>query len=575
MTKLILPTGLNFGAERLLEESLTDTVRWASRRTMIPHDGVLKPFSLFDYPFAVEPMNSNAKEIYWPKSAQMGVTSIAVRKALKKLVKDQHSGMYVLPRGNEVEDFSKTRIYDECIKTSPYLKARIDASVRVYRYGHAALYMAGATKDANLKSKPVLFMVLDEADEIRERAVGLARTRLMGQNKTQFLMFSTPTYPGQGIDSYWPQTSQKHYFFRCGKCSKLIFLTYPDDFVLGGASLEDGDVSKSHWKCCECKRQLPNAAERGNWYRESGIWVPKNMNADNGREGYYIHRGYSTIKSDADFGMEVHLSRLSNEKNREFHNSIIGKAYSDDAAQITEADINGCLKEYFLHKPDNDKGFWCNGFPKDFSDIITLGIDQGDTHFWVAIKYWLDHTLIGDVIDRCRGRLIGYGHTFDREAPWAEIPSVIHAFKPFMIGVDIDDDRRGARSLARQYRKRCFPIDYVRGRPAREIRVDDEDGDVPTAKSDRTAWIGATFNFIKTNRLELPTNIDPVFRKHLKGLTLQLSYLDDGTPVRVYKRLDNSNDHWLHAIGYSLHALKLYETHGVRFGSDVISSVRG
>lgn len=556
MSVLVANGALGSFSETILDSSLNTCERWAAKRTRIPFNGEAIPFSLERYPFAKEIINSYAREIYVPKAAQMGLTSVATRKSIYKLVKEHKSGMYVLPTGEEVEDFSKTRIQDELLKESPYLKARIDASIRVYRCGIAALYMAGATKDSHLKSKPILFMVLDEADEIRERAVGLAKTRLMGQTDTQFLMFSTPTYPEFGIDLAFQLSTQKHYFFRCNRCNQRIELNYPEDFVLCGDNFLDPDVDKSYWKCASCKRQLPSALDRCGLYLESGIWVPsKTEKVNRDMEGYYIHRGYSTIKTDGDFGREVFLSEISSAKRREFHNSVLGRPFSDDNAQITDADITNCIKPYTIYNL---------AFPKNYSDLVMVGIDQGDIHFWVAMKFWLDPKLIGDLIDRCRGRLIGFGKTIDKDNPWYEMPSVIRNYQAYMVGCDIDDDRRGARSLARQFPRRCFPIDYVRGRPAREIRVDEDESDVAVAKTDRTAWLTATFNFVKSGRLELPSDIPLEFRDHLKGLVLRDSVLEDGSIVRKYVRLENKADHWLHAICYALTALKLYETHGIR-----------
>lgn len=536
--------------EYLLETTLRDACRWACKRRYQQFDGELEPYSVKRYPYLRAIYNSRAPWNYIMKGAQMGLTELAVNIALFVLVKLQHSVMYVLPTGEGVEEFSRARVM-VAVKQSAWLLSKIDPTVRIYQCGAFTLYMRGAKKDHNLKSVPVQSMILDEVDEIKEHAVQLAFERLSGQDDGYLLMLSTPTYPGIGIDAKIQESTQNHYFFGCPSCSRTIELLYPESFVLCGDRASDPRTEESHWRCHECKRKIGDK-EKVDLFNASGKWIATNSKASPQHQGWWIHQGYSPRVTAYKFAIAVHNSRLSIDANREFHNSKLALPHSEEGAQIGDKHITECYGQHAL----------ADAFKFRDKEIRILGNDPGDRHYWAVCAYSFDPSLDGDINDRTRSRLIGYGWLPERTA-FGELWTIARDYGVRFAAMDIGGDPRGSRAFTRRCRGLAMPVRYVTGRPARDIIVADEDGDCPVANVDRHAWLTATFNRIFEKRQSFPLDLDPQFREHLKAQVRRTRVNDAGIRIREYVRPENKEDHWAHALNYCEIGLRLFETHGI------------
>jgi hypothetical protein len=536
--------------EQLLESTLNDACRWACKRRFQAFDGDIEPYSIKDYPYLRGIYASKAPCNYIMKGAQMGLTELAINISLYVLCKLRKNAMYVLPTGEEVEEFSRTRVM-VAVKQSAFLLSVIDPTIRTYQHDSFTLYMRGAKKDHNLKSVPVTAMILDEVDEVSDRAIQLALERLSGQSNPYLLMLSTPTYPGFGIDAKYQESTRNHFFFRCGGCNKKIELLYPESFVLCGDSESDLRTRESHWKCVECGRKIDDR-EKIELFARTGGWESTNKGANPEYAGWWIHQGYSPKVTAARFAAAVHASRRSADAKRELYNSKLALPYSDDGAQITDKIITDCLKGFTRD----------DGAKLQQKELRILGADPGNPLYYAVCAFRFDPQLTGDVNDRTRSRLIAYGY-LPEDTCWAELYRIFRDYGCRFAAMDIGGDARGSRSFTRRLSGFAMPVRYVTGRPARDINVIDEEEACPVANVDRDNWLAATYNRFYDGRIELPSDITPEFRQHLKALVRETKVGANGVRSRVFRQQDGKEDHWAHALNYCELGLRLFELYGV------------
>ena len=108
-------------ADGLTDRSLTSCSRWAANRRVMgePFPG---PYSWTYHPWVREMHDSSASFNYAMKSAQAGVTEVAINRALYVLDRLRRDVLYVLPTSLNASDFSKAR-FATALALSPKLAA--------------------------------------------------------------------------------------------------------------------------------------------------------------------------------------------------------------------------------------------------------------------------------------------------------------------------------------------------------------------------------------------------------------------------------------------------------------------
>jgi phage terminase large subunit GpA-like protein len=113
--------------------------RWAvARRTM--QDGFA--YSLDDYPYVREILNSRARKNWIMKAAQTGLSEAAITISLWEIDVNARDVIYYFPTGKLAERFSKTR-FSNAIKLSPYLRDVVrNDSVEIKQIGQPYISLA-------------------------------------------------------------------------------------------------------------------------------------------------------------------------------------------------------------------------------------------------------------------------------------------------------------------------------------------------------------------------------------------------------------------------------------------------
>lgn len=313
------------------------------------------PFDLVNHPYLVDLYRCTAKTIVVRKAGQIGVSEWLVSYALHAADVRQMDILYLMPTEQTLRDFSTTRL-GMAAEASPYLRSilvqqstsdrRGSDSQSLKRVRNNWIYMRGAsvTADASspkLKSVPADGVIMDEFDEIDERAPELARKRMGHSKIAEERSVSTPTYPGVGIDAEYANTTQMTWHIQCEHCGNRQDLSI-DDLVLEWDSLERPVVwhgqqdSKPYVACRRCKKPLDRGAP--------GLWVPKYPERE--IVGFHMSKLIAPLSDLRD--IIKNLQTTNEDKRKEAYNQDLGLPYKPRGGGLTIQNLDDARRSYHL-----------------------------------------------------------------------------------------------------------------------------------------------------------------------------------------------------------------------------------
>lgn len=543
-------------ADGLQSQSLTSCLRWANKRRIMTGD-FPGPFSTKYHPWVREMHNSKAPTNYSMKGAQLGVTEVLINLAFFTIDMRHKDVLYVLPTSKNASDFSKAR-FNAALKESPYLNTIFTDtnSIELKQAGSNTLYIRGSRGDSNLKSVPVSVLLLDEVDDMSQRAINLALERLSGHISKTVWGISTPTIPNYGIHKLYMSSTQEHFVFKCPCCSRLTKLIWPDCVKIIGVGVNDPQCHASYLRCKECKGKLEQLG-KPDWLRRAS-WEVTNKNSNPDIRGFHISQLYSYTISPGELAV-AHFKGFGDEAaNIEFHNSKLGQPFIGDGAKLTDTDIDDCIANYAMDDDRPEVG--CGR-------LITMGVDQGK-FLHIEITEWFFDELTVNLNTGARAKVLWQGKFSEED--WDQLDILMREFQVQHAVVDIDPQVIPAKHFARRNPGYVTLSRFRRGVTAKEISIADEGDDAPIATVDRTTWFSTALGrFRKPRRIQLPHDISLEYREHLKAPirtyvrsgTSEDARKKQGSSDLVAKYISTSPDHYALARVYSEIALPLAASH--------------
>lgn len=532
-------------ADGLKGETLTSCSRWATIRRVMgePFPG---PYSWKYHPWVRDMHDSQASYNYAMKSAQMGITEVGINRAFFVLDQLKRDVLYVLPTLGNASDFSQAR-FNVALEHSPYLKSifTLTNKVNLKQAGTTSLYIRGSRGDSNLKSIPVSELILDEVDEMDQKQIWLALTRLDGQLRKCVWAISTPTIPNYGIHKLYLTSTQEHYIFKCPSCSRRTELIFPDCIEIIGETVNDPRCAESFLKCKECKRKLEHKA-KPDWLGRTGQWEVFAPNNNSDKRGFHINQLYSVTVSPGEIVEAYHRGMGDEAANKEFHNSKLGLPFIGDGAQVTDDMIAQCVGNHASNDPRPTVGVR--------GRLITLGVDQGKWSYWTAAEWFVDQLSRDiNVSAFCKVLACGKFH----EDQWGTLNELMREWQVQACVIDADPQILEARRFAKQFPGYVFLCRYRRGKTAKEVGKDDkgENKDSPLLTVDRTNWLSASLGRFRTKRISLPRDVSLEYREHMKALVRTYEKDEMGNPVATF--VDTAPDHFAHSLNYAEIALPM------------------
>ncbi len=504
------------------------------------------PYSFRKHPWCREIHDATAEYVFAQKCAQVGVSETAINRSMFTLAELKRDVLYVLPTRSNASDFSKAR-FGSAVNQSPYLKNMfVDTNnFALKSTGINNLYIRGSRGDSNLKSVPASLLVLDELDEMQDGQIWLALDRLSGQDIKNVLAISNPTLPGRGINKHYIESTQDHYFFKCPCCGRKTELVWPDCMEICGESQSDARCDDSYLKCKECGGKLPHETKQ-DWLRDA-FWHATNPSADKNKRGFHINQLYSMTVRPGELVSLFHAGRGDEVAAFKFITSRIGIPFIGDGAQVTDAMLNAAIGSHSMSDLR----------PEDGSRLITLGIDQGKTCYWVVIEWDVPRHVI-DLNAEATGRLLACGKFGEEE--WGHAYRLMREWQVRACVIDADPQISEARRFARKFPGWVWLSRYRKGVSARESVVHDDGKDAPIATVDRANWLTVSLGRFKVNppTLILPRDIPQEYRDHVKALVRTYKKNTSGDLVADF--VNNGADHFAHATNYAEIALSFATT---------------
>jgi len=499
----------------------------------IPFQG---KWTFLHHPWVKDMHDCNAELMIGQKAAQMAYTETALNKCFFAIDMKGQSVLYVLPASTpDAKDFSTSR-FDPALENCKHLRQLFTDVKNIHhkRAGFANLFIRGSRSRSQMKSVPAGLIILDEVDEMVQQNISLVFERVSGQTQYQIVMISTPTVDNYGINYYFKQSSQDHYFFKCPHCSRLTELIFPDCLVITAKDINDPDIIKSHIICKECKHILDHEDKIHFLSIKNAKWVPSYT--DRLSRGFYINQLYSMTVKPYVLAQAYFRAQHDAHDEQEFYNSKLGLTHTVEGAKITDANLNSCIGDYKM--PNNNT-----------SGLVTMGVDVGK-YLHYEIASWSVNQRGSDLNAAARSRILKVGKVEHFE----ELDNLVRQFRVLYSVVDANPERRKAFEFASRfwgYARICF---YGRGIVGKTIHMHDESELSLTV--DRTSWMDCSLGRFKAKTVQLPQDTPLEYKEHIKAPVRVYDKDQDGNPTGRYVT-GHEDDHYAHAHTYAEIALPL------------------
>ena len=520
----------------LKRKTITSCSRWTEAYRVMdqPYPG---SWSFKHHPWAREMHDCEDEMMIGQKGAQLCFTEVALNKSFYNIDVHGNSVLYVLPTSSpDASNFSTSR-FDPALELSPHLSTLFSdvKNIGHKRAGSANMFLRGSRSRNQLKSIPVSFAAIDEVDEMVQQNIPLIFERMSGQLQQQSFLLSTPTIEHFGINKYYQQSTQDHYFFPCPLCGKLTEFLFPDCLEITAEKWGDPRIQDSFLKCKECQGKLEHETKYE--YLTKGQWVPGYT--DRMMRGFHVNQMYSATVKPHQIAASYLKGKESPADEQEFWNSKMGMPHEPEGSRITDADIQSCMSSL---------GMVAVAKPHA---LVTMGVDVGKWLHYEITQYGLSG-LGSDISLSAEGRLLKAGKLQHFE----ELDALMLKYYINFCVIDANPERRKALEFAQRFFglvRCCF---YGRGVNGKEITLHAQEQHTMTV--DRTTWLDLSLGRIRTQRMKLPIDTPIEYKEHLKALVRITTKDPDGNPVAKY--IKTSEDHFAHARNYNEIALQLAGT---------------
>lgn len=385
-------------------------VEWSERSLVLDTKATAfaGPYSTSMTPYVREILNAfadgNVGKVVCCFGAQTAKTQTFMAGLSWILANEPSPTMWVMPNKELAESFSDTRLrpmLDSCVELVAMRSTKRRPKKTEFEYDGSILTLVGSNSPANLSSRPVRVLILDEVDKYPQKtnkeaaAIKLAQERTMSFPESKIFESSTPTTTAGEIWQEFLNGDQRRYFVPCPHCGKhIILMLNPErtafDKLQGceaklswntDAKREDGtwDYDRvaltAHYVCPHCGGKIGNEAKSK--MLRSGEWRPTNPYADKGIRSYHLPTFYAPWRkaSWGELAVEFLEAKHSVGGLRNFINS---KCAEPDAGQYD----GGAMRRRERIILDVSK----LSRPNERATIMTVDVQKD--HFWYVVREW-------------------------------------------------------------------------------------------------------------------------------------------------------------------------------------------
>lgn len=300
---------------------------------------------------------------------------------------DQDPGptLMVSPRADDAKSVSYNRVRP-MIECSPVLNRYIpintdDITKLEYHFDRMILYFAGSNSPADLASRPIRYLFLDEVDKYPKFSgreadpIKLASERQKTFWNKKTVKVSTPTTREGYIFREYDKSDQRRFHLPCPHCGKkqvLLFgqIKWPKE----ESSPERIKNNRLAWyECAHCKKRIDDIHKQKMML--AGEWISE-KDEHNRNRGFWVSSLYSPWLTWSDIAAEFLKSKDYVELLMNFVNSWLAEVWEEKIEETTVDKVRNLARDY---DP---------GVVPDEVLVLTAGVDVQKDHFYYVIRGW-------------------------------------------------------------------------------------------------------------------------------------------------------------------------------------------
>lgn len=366
---------------------------WAEKKRTLTGGAMPGPWRNSVTPYLVEIMDAftddTVEEIVFVKPTQVGGTT-AMENMIGCLIdQDPAATMVVYPSDDLAETTAETRLVPmikKCDSTAAKFRESESKKLQL-KFRDMWLYLTGANSPADLSSKPIKNLFLDEVDKFpgasKKEAdpVSLARERTKTFFNRKIFLASTPTLKTGHIWKAKEQAeAEKHYFVPCPHCGKYIELKFAQ---IKWPSKEDVPESADRaemavYVCQECGAVITDQ-DKGKML-QAGRWQAVHQRSQHPKSvAFWMNTLYSPFTRFSDIAREFMRSKDDPELFHNFVNSWLAEPWEDTKLK-TNADL-------VMERQTDLEAYTLPTWTK----LITGGVDVQENCLYWTIRAWGDY----------------------------------------------------------------------------------------------------------------------------------------------------------------------------------------
>ncbi|KVL49974.1 phage terminase large subunit family protein [Burkholderia territorii] len=503
-----------------------------------------RAFSFKRYPFQKQIADDMHDNLDCIKPSQVGLTEVQIRKVLAFIARNRGVNViYTLPDEAMMERISVGRVRplvdeEHAFNLESLGGKKPTRTKEIIQVGKSFLYLTAAGEGA-ATSISADMVVNDEVDLTDQSMLALFNSRLQGSDWKLNHRFSTPTFQDYGIDQTYKVSDQHEYMLKCACCNHWQVPDFERPFVripglpdsldfeeieeaMIDAGTVDLDAVSIHCEHCGAPLNLGDHERRA--------WVPKYPQRKHAR-GYRV-RAFSTERLPPKYILRQLFIYKRKDFIRGWYNTVLGRSHTGGDQRLNDADINAAFTEFQLVRPSS------NTMP------AWIGIDIGQTcHIVVGEGYDVSSIHVVEFLTVPVGRLL------------EEIARILTTYRIVAGGCDRHPYTPTAEAVRDVSHRRVLPNEY---RGSKEINlVKDPAGEITHMQSNRTLLLDEVARAIRLRKIKFSgygTHRSAIV-EHLKDMVRN----EEPEKEAEWKKL-NGNDHFFHALGFMLSAVKLHTT---------------
>lgn len=466
-------------------------------------------FFLFDF------YKDFSQYIVCEKAAQLGFTTAAIFKTLWMAKNKGMDIVYTMPTSSDVVDLSSGKV-NRMINQNPILQEWVKErdTVEQKQVGDHLVHFKGTWTPRAALSFTADATIFDEVDRSNLDVIEQYSSRLQHSKFGYQWYFSNPSYAGVGVDKYWGDSDQKHWFIRCFECTGGQFgngkqyMDFPDSF----------DFDTGSYICKYCGAKISDEQRR------CGEWI-----------GRYKNKKFSGYWIPLFVAPWVPASKILDDWEKKpadiFDNFVLGKPHTGSGVRPQANDI----LQNLVHEEHPMTG------------RVLIGVDVGKTI----------HLVAGDE----------YGLFYNNSSSdYSEVEQLLRRFPNSIAVFDAGGDFIKPRELAEKYPGRIYFCYFGNDRKAQEIVRFGTGKERHTIIADRNRLIQLVVDEMVTKRMRLygtQQDWNPLV-EHFLNIYREEEENALGQPVRRWKR--SGDDHLVLALAYWRAAMtKFGNSEKVRF----------